>query len=178
MPDSFQYRLAVLSDSEGIARVHTRSWQSAYRGLLPNEWLDALRWQDRKERWDVILSNAPARKIHVALDGTKEIIGFANAGPSRDEDSSEEIFELFAIYVAPESWGVGVGSTLLQRAIGDVPESARWLTLWVLKGNAQGRAFYESRGFSLDGATKLAEIDGHQLEEVRYRIALPLDPSK
>ena len=155
--------------------MHTRSWQAAYRDLLPDEWLDALRWQDRKKRWDAILSNATERLIYVALDAHGEIVGFASVGPCRDEDiSSHEIFELYAIYLTPENWRAGIGSTLLQNVARDIPESVRLLTLWVLKDNDQGRRFYESRGFTLDGATKMADIDGHKLEEVRYQIKMPL----
>ena len=84
MSEPFQIRAAELSDSEGIAHVHTLSWQSAYRGILPDEWLDALRWEDRKIRWDAILSSGTRGNVVVAANAQKEIIGFASIGPSRD----------------------------------------------------------------------------------------------
>jgi RimJ/RimL family protein N-acetyltransferase len=176
MADSFHVRHAEISDSEGIARVHTRSWQSAYRGLLPDEWLDALRWEDRKVRWDAILASGNKNHVYVATTVQKEIIGFASSGPSRDEDiDQEEVHELYAIYLTPEYWGKGIGKALLNAIMKDVPKTAKRLELWVLEDNASGRRFYESKGFTLDGATKLAEIDGYQLEEVRYRIQLPVE---
>ncbi len=175
MPDSFPLRPAEYSDSEGISRVHTRSWQSAYRGLLPDEWLDALRWQDRKVRWDAILTSEKKRHVYVATNSQREIVGFASSGPSRDEDIDQErVHELYAIYLSPESWGKGIGTALLNVIMKEVPKTATRLELWVLEENFSGRRFYESKGFILDGATKLAEIDGHQLEEVRYRIQLPV----
>ena len=174
MPDLFHLRPAEFSDSKGIARVHTRSRQMAYRGILPDEWLDALRWEDRKIRWDAILSSGNRGNVHVAIDSLDEIIGFASIGPSRDEDIDQpEVHELYAIYLLPEKWGMGIGSALLTAVINEVPQSAKWLSLWVLEENIRARNFYESRGFTLDGATMLAEIDGHQREEVRYRISLP-----
>jgi len=179
MPEPFHIRAAESSDSEGIARVHTRSWQSAYRGLLPDEWLDALRWEDRKIRWDAILSATPKKSVFVATNAQNEIVGFASIGSSRDEDIEQnQIHELYAIYLTPEKWGMGIGSALFQAVLREVPESARWLSLWVLEDNVRGRRFYESQGFTLDGATKMAEIDGYQLEEVRYRISLPIELEK
>lgn len=174
MDNSFHVRPAELSDSEGIARVHTCSWQSAYRGLLPDEWLDALQWQDRKVRWDAILSTGPSGtqgRVHVAANPHNEIVGFASIGPSRDEDFDQDrVHELYAIYIAPEYWGKGIGTALFRAVMKEVPETAQRLEVWVLEENMRGRKFYEKQGFMLDGATKLAEIDGYQLEEVRYRI--------
>lgn len=174
MPNSFAIRPAELSDSEGIARVHTLSWQSAYRGLLPDEWLDALRWQDRKKRWDAILSTSARTKVYAATNSQNEIVGFASIGPCRDEErSSEDVFELYAIYLTPDYWRTGIGGALLLEIMKEIPSGTSWLSLWVLKENIHGRNFYESHGFTFDGSTKMADIDGHQLEEVRYRIPLP-----
>jgi RimJ/RimL family protein N-acetyltransferase len=178
MVDSFLVRPAELAESEAISHVHTLSWQSAYRGLLPDEWLDALRWGDRKVRWDAILSATDGRNVFVAVDSKNEIVGFASSGPSRDEDPDQDrVHELYAIYLTPEYWGSGVGTALLRVVMKEVPETAERLELWVLEDNIQGRRFYTSRGFILDGATKLAEIDGYQLEEVRYRIYLAARPA-
>lgn len=178
MPKTFTVRPAVQSDSEGIARVHTRSWQSAYRGLLPDEWLAALRWQDRKERWETGLRAGSPATIYVATNPQKEIVGFASIGPTRDEDlEPDEFFELYAIYLSPDIWKMGVGSKLLQTIARQIPSSFHWLSVWVLKDNIQGRSFYESRGFAADGKIKMANIDGHQLEEIRYQRSLPMDES-
>jgi len=179
MADPFRIRPAELLDSEGIARVHTRSWQSAYRGLLPDEWLDALRWEDRKVRWDAILSTTTRGKVFVAHNDMGKILGFASIGASRDDDiDQDKVHELYAIYLSPEYWGQGLGAALLYAAIKEVPDTAIRMELWVLEDNRRGRRFYENHGFSLDGATKLAEIDGYQLEEVRYRIELPVPEEK
>lgn len=179
MDDSILIRPAVLADSEGIAHVHTASWQSAYRGLLPDAWLDALRWEDRKVRWDAILSSETRGKVFVAVSQENEILGFASIGASRDEDEEQEkVHELYAIYLQPERWGKGIGHALLNAVMSEVPETAIRMELWVLEDNKRGRDFYERQGFRLDGATKLAQIDGYELEEVRYRILLPAEPEE
>ena len=35
-------RQATLADADEIGAVHVRSWQSAYKGLLPQQYLDRL----------------------------------------------------------------------------------------------------------------------------------------
>ena len=47
------------------------------------------------------------------------------------------------------------------------------VTLWVLSSNAAARKFYETMGFSLDGATKVdRSMNNYELHEVRYRISV------
>jgi len=42
-----EIRHARRGDADEVARVHVRAWQAAYRGLLPDAYLDALRPEDR-----------------------------------------------------------------------------------------------------------------------------------
>jgi hypothetical protein len=43
-------RPAEPADAMAVARVHVRSWQAAYSTLLPAEYLDQLRPEDRAQR--------------------------------------------------------------------------------------------------------------------------------
>jgi len=45
-----EIRTAVAEDAPGLATVHVRSWQLAYRGLMADEFLDGLSVEER-ERW-------------------------------------------------------------------------------------------------------------------------------
>lgn len=50
-------RPARITDADGIAEVHVRSWQAAYRGLMPQEVLDGLSVAQRAEGWRRILGD-------------------------------------------------------------------------------------------------------------------------
>ncbi|HEX7404689.1 MAG TPA: GNAT family N-acetyltransferase, partial [Candidatus Nanopelagicaceae bacterium] len=114
-------------------------------------------------------------KVYVASTSQRKILGFAYMGPCRDGDLVEQdVFELYAIYLSPEVWGKGIGGKLLNAAVAEMPDTSRSISLWVLSGNLRGRAFYESHGFEPDGESKMANLLGYQLEEVRYRKNLPL----
>jgi RimJ/RimL family protein N-acetyltransferase len=160
-------RPATPTDVEGIARVHTASFRRAYRGLVPDSYLDALRWEDRLPQWTRVMSEG-STVVVAADDGT--VVGVAAVGPARDEDlQGSGDYELYAIYVVPRLWGTGLGSRLLEAALATVPASAPVVTLWVLAGNERGRRFYQRHGFVTDGTVKTADIGGAALEEVRYR---------
>jgi GNAT superfamily N-acetyltransferase len=176
MTEEIVIRSAEVSDSEGIARVHTHSWQTAYRRLLPDEFLDGLSWQDRQGRWDAILADPSTNTVYVAVNSQQEILGFASLGPSRDEDLIDEVpYELYAIYLAPQVWRKGIGGKLLNAVTAGISGTNPVISLWVLKDNLQGRTFYEKHDFKFDGSVKMANLLGHELEEVRYRKRLPLD---
>ena len=41
-------------DAMNVARVHVRSWQVGYRHLLPPDYLDALKPEDRAQRYTFV----------------------------------------------------------------------------------------------------------------------------
>lgn len=159
----FRIRPAEPLDAAGIADVHVRTWQHAYRGLMPDALLDGLDVDSRAERWERILAGEDlgGRGVnHVAVSG-EAIIGFSTRGPARDDDAPLAT-ELYAIYADPGAHGTGVGAALLAAAIGSDPAY-----LWVLDGNARAIAFYTKHGFALDGAVKVDDRGDVVLRELR-----------
>ena len=164
-------RAASLGDAEAIARVHTHSWQLAYQGILSKDFLDGLQWETRVERWEKGLSdprpNSNSVFVSTTVDGM--VTGFASIGEVRDEDlMPQKFFELYAIYVAPEYWDLGVGKSLWNAALASVPSGAGGVSLWVLTQNERGRRFYERSGFMPDGTRHVENIGGMDVEEMRY----------
>ena len=93
--------------------------------------------------------------IVVVATGTDgEIVGFATAGPTRDEDAPTE-WELYAINVLAEHHDTGVAGQLITAVIAQRPA-----TLWVAQDNARAQAFYRRYGFGVEGATKIHEATG------------------
>jgi ribosomal protein S18 acetylase RimI-like enzyme len=162
-------RTADTSDAAGIARVHVASWQEAYGGAVPDEYLSTLEASAREEGWAEHLRNGPRDGIRtwVADDGTR-ILGFASVGPARDEDASRGDEEIYSIYLDPAMWGKGVARDLIRTVLSEVSPRGS-LTLWVLADNERARHFYRRHGFTPDGAEKLEQIGDKQLLEVRYR---------
>jgi ribosomal protein S18 acetylase RimI-like enzyme len=162
-------RPATVADVEAIARLHVAAWQVAYRGLLPDDYLGGLDWEERAEsRRAQLADQALGVRILVAEDD-QAVVGFIAWGPVRDGGGPDgDVAEIYALYVDPRAWGRGHGRALIRQAVADLPPTGE-LVLWVLAANARARAFYERSGFAADGGTAMIEIGGAALPEVRYR---------
>ena len=159
-------RLATVEDAETIANIHVRTWQTAYEGIMPAQYLASLSIQGRANLWRRAVSEQRGTVL-VAVAPHGEV-GFISFGPSRDKDGKEKA-EIYAIYVLPEFWNQGIGRELLDGAERKVEDNNFIaVTLWVLEKNALGRRFYEARGFRLNAARKEEPIGGLLLTEFRY----------
>lgn len=169
-------RAARVADAPQIAVVHVLSWQGAYRGLLPQAYLDGLDPAQRVGRWERSLSEANGYRDGVLVaEDAGILLGFAGYSPSRDSDVDQgRVGEIKAIYLLPSAWSKGIGRRLMDTALGRLAEARfELVTLWVLDSNVRARRFYEAGGWSADGARKTDESWGFPIAEVRYQRLLP-----
>lgn len=159
--------------------MHLESWRWAYRGLLPDSYLDRLRHDELAARWWRRLAVAEEESIHVIerfdrKSGGGKVGGFVSYGPFRD-DSSWLGFagEVFMLYLEPELVGRGLGRRLMRRATADLSRyGCHWCVVWVLARNTSARRFYEREGFRLDGARRWDPFEDRSVPVVRYARAL------
>jgi GNAT superfamily N-acetyltransferase len=160
MTGSVTIREATCADAGGVARVQVDTWRSAYRGMVPDSYLDAMDPKESAERWGRGISNPEWRGFaFVAEDDRSEIVGFAVGGPQRSEVAGYE-GELNAIYVLDDRQGKGTGRSLAGAVARELlARGMRSMVVWVLTDNHPARRFYESLGgvwlreseFDLDG---------------------------
>lgn len=132
--DAMTVRPARPGDEQAIAEVHVRTWQAAYRGQVPDKFLDELSIARRTGMWRRIIddSHPPANQAFV-LEENQRVVGFAHVTPSRDHDADGDVGELTAIYVLRESWRAGGGRMLLDHALAGLSAAGfSAATLWVL----------------------------------------------
>jgi ribosomal protein S18 acetylase RimI-like enzyme len=177
-------RGAEYRDAESIAKIHVRSWQKAYKGIVPDSYLDSLSIESRKQKWQKILSESPERTFVIEnrpeiksrgkneAASCAEVAGWASVDRSRDDDRTDSA-ELYAIYIDPDMWGKGFGKLLIMEAEARaVSNGFRDIFLWVLEDNMRARGFYENCGYTVDKGKKKIILDNSELTEVRYRKAL------
>lgn len=165
-------RDATAEDALAVATVHVRAWQAGYRGLLADEYLDALRPEDRAARYTFGSDQPGHRQTMVAtVDGT--VRGFVTTGASRNP-LDVNAGEVMALHVDPDAWGRGIGKLLLTEGCARLA-SLGFATgvLWVLEGNERAQRFYRANGWEPDGGELTEEIWGVQLKELRFRRDLP-----
>jgi GNAT superfamily N-acetyltransferase len=172
-PEAPRVRKASVEDAAGIAAVHVQTWQAAYRGQMPDDFLDELDVDKRTTRWREWTQQSDTWVL-VVEDQSRRIAGFSSSCPSRDADADAKIAEIRAIYVHPEKWRNGTGRSLMSASLAHVKALGfEAVTLWVLDSNARARMFYESVGFALDGAAKTVQPRrDFSILEVRYRLDL------
>jgi GNAT superfamily N-acetyltransferase len=161
-------RPAEPNDAVAVAGVHVRSWQVAYRGLLPDGYLDGLRPEERAQRYTFDRVDAQQPETLVALLHG-EIRGFATLRPVPDPDVAS-VGELCGLYVDPSWWGKGIGTSLLAAVRARLVERGFSVAiLWVLIGNTRARKIYSMDGWVCDGSSRVEEVWGVMANEVRYR---------
>jgi ribosomal protein S18 acetylase RimI-like enzyme len=145
--------------------VHVETWRSAYRGLLPDDYLAALDEAGYEQRWSRTLADGTGR-VFVAEDRGR-VVGFASGGAER---AGEDGFtgELYAIYVLLEAQGHGHGRALVRavaRALREMKLSD--MIVWVLRDNHPARHFYERLG-GVYVRSQPITIGSALLQEVSY----------
>jgi ribosomal protein S18 acetylase RimI-like enzyme len=173
MNPSVTIRWAVPGDARALAEIHVLAWQTGYRGLLPDSFLDSLSAAERLPRWHERLASQDERVLVAELNG--EAAGWLVSGPQRDEDlDAQRVAEIYAIYVHPDAWRHGCGAALLARAKAELcNQGFAETSLWTLRSNQRAIRFYEAQGFWADGASKLETNRlGIAFDEVRYRCEL------
>ena len=168
-------RPATLEDATAIARVHVASWQSTYRGMLPDEFLASLSETGYAERWKRVIGDGSS-KVYVAEDGG-EVVGFASGGRERAGETGYT-GELYAIYVIDAAQRRGFGRELVRATVAGLRElGLDDMIIWVLRDNRPARSFYERlggvyvRGQPITiGSVTLEEVSygWRRLDDVRY----------
>ncbi len=145
-----------------VSRIYEESWKAAYRGIVPQAYLDGIpagRWAEALDRagWDTLV-----------LAGGERLIGTSSVCASRWPDWPG-FGEVVSLYLLPESMGRGYGKALLEAAVNHLAgQGFRDVLLWALEENLRARRFYEKAGFVCSGDFMEDEIGGKPLREVLY----------
>ncbi|CAN7440248.1 GNAT family N-acetyltransferase [Caballeronia sp. LjRoot29] len=145
----FVLRTATSGDAQLIAGIHAQSWASAYRGILPDDFLDREMTAERATHWNTRFDELAggAGEVLIAMQDDRAIGFVCLVAP--DENGSMLVDNLHAL---PEAKGSGLGTAMLSIA-------AQWahnrgaagMHLYVLEPNVAAIGFYESRGWKLAG---------------------------
>lgn len=160
-------RPAETDDAPAIAKVHVDTWRTAYRGIVPQDYLDALTVHSRIVNWVRIIERGGEDVITlVSEDGHGRIVGFASGGALRHRDPRFAA-EISSLYVAPRAQRKEHGRRLFLALSNRLAaRGLQGLFVWVLAANS-ARGFYETLGGrEVDTVTR--DFAGVPLMEVGY----------
>ena len=157
--------LAGPEDARAIAALHVASWRTAYKGLVPDQFLAGPVVEDRNAAWEARMSVPDeTRLVLKAVSGDDTIVGFTCV--LRDAEPAWGPL-LDNLHVAPELKGRRIGARLLHasRAWSSEVAPGQPMHLWVIEGNTQARHFYDREG---------GEIVERQIQEFTAGVFLPV----
>lgn len=138
-------RKAQKEDLRAVSRIVITGWQTAYRGIIDDEFLDNM---SIEENYQKRLKDYSENGFVVA-ECDNEIVGFCRYRTGnyyKDEYDSVDC-EICALYVEPEFKRNGIGKKLVNYVINEFKENGYFkMILWCLKENYSSRAFYEKVG--------------------------------
>ena len=95
-----QVRPAQLEEALQIAEIHVASWQTAFRGIMLDSYLDQQSVEQRKKGWEENILKYPGN-LRVAVDERGEIQGFACSGRGLSTQFEGYNGEIYGIHVNP-----------------------------------------------------------------------------
>lgn len=150
-----------------VSNIYEQSWKYAYRGIVPQSFLDSIPPGSSVSR-----IRESGRQYLVAVENDT-IIGTSSFCGSRWEQY-KDYGEIATIYFLPEYMGKGYGRLLLGRTVEELRQLGYdHILLWVFEDNHRARRFYEKCGFILSNEKQVNEIGGKELSEVMYYFHTP-----
>jgi GNAT superfamily N-acetyltransferase len=145
-------RRARPDEAETLLRIQREAAVDAFAHVFPP---DEYPFPNDEVRaaWERVLAD-PAVEVYVA-ERAGEVVGSVSVGYGY----------LRTLYVVPGRQGAGVGTTLHDHALERLRAlGAKEAKLWTLEGNDGARRFYERRGWTLNGETRVVEFPPHPLD--------------
>jgi ribosomal protein S18 acetylase RimI-like enzyme len=137
-------RKAKNSDLNGIIRVNVETWKTAYKGVVPDNYIQGFIIRSQDERWQKQLDHMIEDYIFFVAETDKsEIVGFAIGGLERSNHPNYE-GELMGIYILKEYQRQGIGKALTRKIVEElIKMKVTNMLVWVLENNPY-RAFYDN----------------------------------
>ncbi len=168
MPVVFMIRTANDDDLHAIAKLHVLSWQTAYKGVVPDELLASRDEERSLSGWRSTMRSYP-ENLSVALSNDGVLIGFCCSGPAVDMERNGSFdFEIYGLHVNPSLHRRGIGTALLTNSFDRmVSLCLHGAIVWTFESLVQSRRFYEKHG-GKEIRTAICDISGYKLNEVAY----------
>lgn len=140
-------RQAIKEDAPNISKLIISSWQTAYKGLIDDNYLNSISATIMSEKWEInILSQNKDNHIYVYEENNK-ILGVIRFGKPDDESDTLHNAEIHVLYIEPSLKRRGIGTKLFNFAKEYfLKNNTTNMIIWCLKENSPSIKFYEKMG--------------------------------
>ena len=152
---------ASMEDSKNIAALIKAGWNSAYIGLIPDEYLENMNEEELAKRWE---ENIEKNQDIYVYKVNHKLMGVIKFG-KWENTSEEKIGEIMVLYVEPENKRNGIGKELFLFGTDKLKKKGfKKMIIWCLKGNIEGSNFYKKMNGKYIGDRDY-EIRGLKIKE-------------
>ena len=163
---NIKIRKTLLEDAYDFTDCMTSCWQTAYKGIVSDDYLDNLlaRREEGAEKFRKNLKNNDLEIYCVMLKS--KMIGFLTIHKKEGE--------IWAIYLLEKFRSMGYGKEILNFAINELTNRGHnIISLWVFDENHKAIRFYEKNGFSFSGIKRENDKYGKSLVQSKYELSSP-----
>jgi len=151
MPDAVTIRSATAEDAAIIADIHSKSWQSAYRDLMSDDFLINEIPDIKLEHWKGVFHKSPCKKVVLLAFFQDQAIGFIAIYLDHYKNYDGYIDN---IHILPNIKGQGMGQKLMSVAATELLKLDKTsLALVVFTDNDGAIGFYQKLGGEIVGET-------------------------
>ena len=164
-------RKAILSDAKNIAILIVSGWQTAYKGLINQNFLNSMSISKMTEGWSKNIASQNKDNHIFVYENNNKILGVIRFGKPDDENSSYNA-EIHVLYVEPSLKRQGIGTKLFNFAKDYfIKNNTINMIIWCLKGNIPSINFYKKMGGKIVD-TRKSVVNNIKLEEVEIAYTL------
>lgn len=139
-----------------VATQRFRLFDEAWRGILPDSWLNKFSVESVKQ--NTIDQLKQGHKIYICFsDDNQEPCGYIMFGKYRGNENS--CGEIMSIYFYEKYRGTGVAQKLFDFAQNELKRNYKKIYIWVLQINSRARRFYEKNGYADSGKRRIQNCD-------------------
>lgn len=161
-------RKANINDAKEIAHIRVDGWKTAYKGLIPDSFLDTLNYDIEASRIKSKIDKTDPEFTSDILvyEEDSKVLAYAYYGKALDSSFANYQSEVLALYVLPAKKGMGIGTKLMNEIKELLSKQGyRNMIVWCLKGNYSSIKFYEHLGGVVKEEREF-EIDGMKVTEL------------
>ena len=161
------YRSATNNDAEAIARLHAKSWQDNYRGILSNEYLDKKVVEERLEVWKKRFEDIASNQFCLLAEDDGILCGLA-CTYFHDDPLWGALLDNLHVLKAWKRRGLGAEMMALTAKEMIRLELNQPLYLWVFEENHAARKFYDRMGGVITEKKETESPGGGEAMILRY----------
>lgn len=140
-------RKAVKEDVMVISKIHVDGWKVAYKGILPEDFLQNRSYEEQCSKWNNrYFNNKDTTEIVLVAEKEEgEVVGFISLDTVSKEVGVDG--SIGALYIDKNQQGKGYGTALFKAAVEILKEQgAKSFLLTAFKENKKACSFYDSLG--------------------------------